>query len=204
MIIIALIINLIIVILEVNASINQLRHDGAKYFIFYTHISNIFAGITSALYIIFGLISLIGGTSIPVVIKGLRLMSTTTVTLTLIVVLTILAPSRGPNGYEHMMIRHNGKYVHFICPLLSIISFLFLEAGPDLAFYWTFITLIPTVIYGAAALICNYRRVWDGPYYFLKVHDQPLRASIIWGFAIIGGAYLCGLLLWFINSLIKF
>ena len=61
--------------------------------------------------------------------------------------------------------------------------------------------MIPTIIYGIVMYTMNFLRVYDGPYPFLRVHDQPWYMSVLWFLIIAGAAYgiaaglrrLCGI-----------
>ena len=46
------------------------------------------------------------------------------------------------------------------------------------------LAMIPTAIYMLVMVPLNYFRVVEGPYPFLKVHNQPWYMSILWFFAI--------------------
>lgn len=77
---------------------------------------------------------------------------------------------------------------HFIGPLLSVISLLFLEKTERLSLSTIIWPAVASLTYGAIALVLNAVRIMDGPYFFLKVYEQSAGVIILW-FAII--AVLC-------------
>ena len=82
------------------------------------------------------------------------------------------------------------KYQHFLCPLLSIGSFLLVDSFQELVDKTTLrLALIPTVFYAIAAVIGNITKVIYGPYPFLHVYEQSVYMSIFWTVIIVGMAY---------------
>lgn len=51
------------------------------------------------------------------------------------------------------------------------------------------LAMIPTVIYGIVLYTLNYFRMTDGPYPFLRVHEQPWYMSVVWFVALAAAAY---------------
>lgn len=189
---IALILNIAILVMEIYAFIKEFYYNKLEAFKYYTNLSNLFALIASAMFIIFFRNNYEW-------VKGLRLIATVMLAVTLIVVITILIPS---NGFVKMVLRGQLMFFHVLCPIISIISFVFFESIPKLPTYWNYIAVIPTILYGAIAIILNIKKVWDGPYPFLKVYKQPIYMSIIWAVVIMGGAFGIGALLRYLNSLL--
>lgn len=72
--------------------------------------------------------------------------------------------------------------------ILSVISLLFLEQADKLPLKAAFYPAAVTLAYGAVCLILNAVDLLDGPYFFLKVHEQSVSTIVIW-FVII--AVLC-------------
>ena len=95
-------------------------------------------------------------------------------TMTFLVTVFVLVPMGG--GFKKLMLQGNGLYHHSICPVLCFISYVFFEPHSR-AWY---LPMILTAVYGTVMLILNYRKLVDGPYPFLKVHEQGKRASIVW------------------------
>jgi hypothetical protein len=73
---------------------------------------------------------------------------------------------------------------------MSLFSFLFLEsktALPKAAPVWA---LIPTAVYAVIMLILNAARITVGPYFFLRVYEQPVYKTILWVVVVMGINYL--------------
>lgn len=111
-------------------------------------------------------------------------------TVTLVVVICILAPMQGVQS----LYSGNLYYFHLACPILLLISFVFFERI-KLDRKKVYIGMAPTLIYAAIAIVCNCVGAWNGPYPFLKVREQPIYMSCIWGIVVLGGAWLIAYLL---------
>ncbi len=178
----SLIFNILIVIGGLLGIILQLSKGGVD-LIYYTNLSNIFAMIVSILFIIFY-------KSKKEFIKDLRFMATSCLTVTFLVVLLVLSPMYGFN-YKLLMFTNVFFLFHTLCPLLSIISYLFFEERSkklDLGFLFT-------LIYGVIVITLNIFRAIEGPYPFLKLYEQSIVVSVFWFIAITGGSYLIGIIL---------
>lgn len=169
-------------------------HMGLSHMIiFYTEDSNILACVTSLFYVISSVKQLKKGTFEPETPAAiLRYMATCCLTLTFLVVITILAPTMGPMGFTFMMMRGSVLYMHNLCPILSLISFVFFEK-PALEKKHTLWAMVPTFLYAAVSIVLNILRIWHGPYIFLYVYEQPVWMSCIWFVLIVGGAYAIGI-----------
>lgn len=186
---ISILLNILIIVFGLMGVVIAAKYHLLKdFFLYYTNLSNIFAVLASIIY----LLTLNKKTKIG---EYLRFLSTICLTLTLLVVIFILTPMLKVNLFV-------GNYMplyHLICPLLSIISLLFFEKNntkPILA-------LIPTAIYGIITLSLNYFKVIEGPYPFLKVHNQAILTSIIWIIVIYGINYLAALIISKANKKIR-
>ena len=51
------------------------------------------------------------------------------------------------------------------------------------------LAMIPTVIYGVLFYALNFFRIYDGPYPFMRVHQQPWHMSLLWFAVIAAVAY---------------
>ena len=186
---ISILLNILIIVFGLMGVVIAAKYHLLKdFFLYYTNLSNIFAVLASIIY----LLTLNKKTKIG---EYLRFLSTICLTLTLLVVIFILTPMLKVNLFV-------GNYMplyHLICPLLSIISLLFFEKNntkPILA-------LIPTAIYGIITLSLNYFKVIEGPYPFLKVHNQAILTSIIWIIVIYSINYLAALIISKANKKIR-
>lgn len=127
---------------------NRFRH-GAKTFRYFTTDSNLLAALACAVLLPFRLRTLFGSAAaLPVWALALKYVAVCAVTLTLLTVLCFLAPTQ---GWGKMYGRSN-LWLHLICPLLCILSFLFVDGGTPLPFSATFAALIPMGLYGAVYL----------------------------------------------------
>lgn len=160
---ISLILNIIIVIMVIGASIMMfngfrfmpgeiiLESNKLGMFKFFTVDSNLFMGIISLLFAIFEIRLLKGNIKeIPRYMYILKLMATTSVTLTFIVVFAYLGPLVG-NIY--LMILNSNLYFHLLVPVFSMITFLFFERNNKMLFKYSFYGLIPVIMYGLYYLI---------------------------------------------------
>jgi len=155
----SLILNIVIVLLTIFASIImftgiKLTHGAEPLletskigmFKFFTVDSNIFMGLISLLFII----KTLKNKEITKNMYILKLMSTTSVTLTLTVVFLYLGPI-SKDGIKSML-QNSNLFFHLIIPVLSIITFIKYEK-PNLKLKDTIYGTIPTIIYATIYLI---------------------------------------------------
>ena len=88
-------------------------------------------------------------------------------------------------------------YHHTLCPVLAIISFVFLERYENLH---AIQGLYFTAIYGIIMISLNILKIVEGPYPFLLVHNQPIIHSIIWTVLIFAITYAIALILKKVNE----
>lgn len=187
---IAVSLNFLLLVLECIGVALSAAESGAGMFRYYTLDSNVMAAIGSLLFVITGLLSLKKGEEVPSWVKGIRLMSTSVLMVTFLVVLLVLAPFYDP-AFGFIGIFTNGSmlYHHLLCPLLSLVSFLIFERTPVISRTWVRWSLVPTIVYALIAAILNITRVMSGPYPFLHVYEQPVWLSILWTVVILSGAF---------------
>lgn len=156
---ISLIVNIIIVVLTITASI--IMFTGYKFMNgyetilestkfgmlrFFTVESNLFMG---AIALIFSIneIQILKGKKFEISTKNyiLKLMSTSAVGLTFFVVFAYLGPI-SKQGIPSMLMNSN-LFFHLIIPVLSILNFILFEKTNKLKFRHTFCGIIPTAIY---------------------------------------------------------
>lgn len=160
---ISFILNIIIVIMVIGASIMMftgfrfmpgkiiLESNKLGMFKFFTVDSNLFMGIISLIFAIFEIRLLKGSINeIPKYMYILKLMATTSVTLTFIVVFAYLGPLVG-NIY--LMILNSNLFFHLLVPVFSMITFIFFERNNKMSFKYSFYGLIPVIMYGLYYLI---------------------------------------------------
>ena len=183
---VAIILNALVAVSGAAALWAQYCKHGARVWKDYTTLSNLLGIITSLIFVfcpdtVFG--------------KGMQFTGTVCLTVTLLVVLAVLGPK---SGYRHMLFSYPLVVLHLTAPLMSLVSLLFFEQTPALGQQWIFVAPVLTTIYGAVAITMNILKKWNGPYPFLRVYQQSVLASILWGVAIIGGTFGLSWLLWWL------
>ena len=203
---ISLVINIIIVVLTIFASIIMFTGikitSGAEpilettkigMFKFFTVDSNLFMGLVAILFI--------KKQSITKNMYILKLASTTSVTLTLLVVLAYLAPIS--QGGLRSMLQNSNLFFHLLIPLLSIINFTIFEKTDKIKTKDTLYGLIPTIIYAifyVSNLIIHIENgkvspVYDWYWFAQNGIIQAISTAII----IIVTTYIITLILWKLN-----
>ena len=172
--------------------------NGIGFLKYYTNDSNLLALAGGILFAIAGIRCLKNGEAgIPVWVRIIRYLATVCLTVTFLVVVFALAPSGEKGGYREMLLEGSMLYVHFLCPVLSLISFLLFENYSDVRPSFFLLSAIPTVLYALVSVPLNICRVWTGPYFFLLVYEQSVFESVLWGIGLIAGTLIIGwLLLW--------
>jgi len=174
----AFFINLTIVILEIIGLIISIQNDKVLTFTFYTTDSNFLALITSFLFCIFAVIAFTTKTPIPKWIKILRFISTACLSLTFFLSICIIIPLY-PNLFSLMLLENFGLYHHFLCPLLSIISFIVFEKNEPLKKNVIIFALLPTITYGLINLSLNLLKIISGPYPFFYLFLVPWQTPLL-------------------------
>ncbi len=174
-------VNAIIVILEIIALIHDCYAFSIGLFMWYTVDSNVLQLVVSALVLIYYL----KGKDLPEYVTIMHFVSAVALTVTFIIAAFVLAPE---GGIAYYFLSDVAPINHFIGPLLSVISLIFLEHVEKLPIKTILWPALMTLIYGVICLILNVVNVLDGPYFFLKVHEQPVGTVLLW-FGII--AVLC-------------
>ena len=149
--------------------------NGWGQFIFYTKLSNYFLLAATLAHLYF----LLKKEPVPKTVNRLKYIATCTTTVTLAVAVAVLLPM-----YKRPYITFlNGAnlFQHTLCPILGFVTLLFMDPVEKRD---SWLALIPTGIYALVMVPLNYFRVLEGPYPFLKVHNQPWYMSILWFFAI--------------------
>lgn len=214
---ISLIINIIIILMVTIASI--IMFTGYKFmdgkillessklgmFKFFTVDSNLFMGIVSILFVIEETRLLKGKiNSIPTSMYILKLMATTGVTLTFLVVFIYLAPL---TGSMYLMITNSNLFFHLLIPILSIITFTLFEKNNRINFKYSFYGLITVIIYAIYYLINVLIHIENNIispeydwYYFVQ---NGVRITIIIAIMILIISYTISFLLWKLNKVKK-
>lgn len=187
---ILILINVLIVVLEIIATIMSVKEFNLRLFTYYTQYSNILTLISSSLLIIYLLKD-----KIPKWLKFLRYITVNMMTITFLIVTFILVPlllySVGSKAF--MMFTYGSMFfTHLLCPTLMFISYCFFEKWNPISKKDKIYVLIPTALYGIILVFLNIIQVIDGPYPFLMVDEFPIYFSIICYIFIFGIIYFIG------------
>lgn len=185
---IALILNIIIFILELIAFGYTIFKEHTIAVEYYTNDSNLLALISSLLFIVFY-------RKKKEFVKDLRFLSTILLTVTFLTVIFVLCPMYDFN-YKLFMFTGTFLVYHTICPILSIVSYIFFEEGSKKIY----LGILFTIIYSIILTILNIVDIIVGPYPFLMVKEQSIIMSIIWTVLIVGGSYLLGFIIYKLNK----
>lgn len=186
----AILVNAVIVVLELVGHITSALEIGFGMLQYYTQDSNLLGLFAAAIWLVYAIVALKAGTdTVPHWVMLLKYMAACCMTVTLLVVLFVLGPNPDMGGLRSLLLDGTMLYHHFLCPVLAILSFLFLERAPELQKRHTLDALLPTLAYALVTVLLNVARVMEGPYPFLLVYEQPTWLSIVWCAVILGGAY---------------
>lgn len=174
-------VNLILVILETVAFAHDIYAFRFGLFEWYTVDSNVLQLVVSVLVIC----CVLRNKQFPKILTVAHFISAVGMTVTFLIAAFVLAPE---GGIAYYFLNDVAPINHFIGPLLSVISLLFLEKTERLSLSTIIWPAVASLTYGAIALVLNAVRIMDGPYFFLKVYEQSAGVIILW-FAII--AVLC-------------
>lgn len=205
-----LIADLVIIAWESRILLNIWQESGARMFRYYTQDSNILALGVCCICALFSLAALASGKAYaPRLTKSLRLMAASGLMITFLVAAFVLTPiesglsvHRYMQEFNDFMLSGNMLYLHTLCPLLLLFSFLFLEDASPLPCSRAFLILPPTIVYGVITLYCNIARTYRGPYPFFHVYEQPAYLTAVWMALIVLASYLISLSLLALNRLI--
>ena len=187
-----IIINLLIVILEIIGFVLVFKELGITSLEYYTEDSNLLLLLSSIII----LIHISKNKELPLWFKSFRYIAIVSTTLTLIIVLTVLSWTTDL-GLYYLLFHESMLYHHTLCPVLAILSFVFVERYDNLH---TIHGLYFTVVYGIIMIILNALKIVEGPYPFLLVQNQPIIHSIIWTALIFAITYAIALILKKING----
>lgn len=123
----------------------NMEETGAVCFRYFTIDSNILAAIASALLLPYEFKRAVGNSEkIPTALSILKLAGTVAVTITFVVVMVFLGPTI---GYGKMFEGAN-IFLHALCPIFAIVSFIFFDGGNEISRKQGLPALLPVVIYG--------------------------------------------------------
>lgn len=193
----SLLLNTAVIVLEITGTVICALNTGLEMFTFYTTDSNLFAMVSCIIFACYTARCLFSkeNSEIPKSVKTLKYISVCCLSLTFVVVTVIFAPACGEGGYEYMLFNGDFFYFHFLCPVLTLISFILFEGNPEYKLSLSFLAVTPTLVYAAAAVTLNLLCVIDGPYPFLHLYEQPVTLSIMWFIMISDASFLSSALI---------
>ena len=175
---------LLILALEVRGLFLSIGDRRWKVFAYYTQLSNIAAAISALLVVVFD------ETDFTVL---LRYLSSCMLVMTFFVTICILIPMGGDP--KKLLLTGNGLYHHLIIPVVSVGSYLLIEAHVRSAASIALSTAL-TFLYGMIMLYLNSRDIFDGPYPFFRVKEQSAGATVLWMAALTGAIGLISVLVY--------
>lgn len=173
--------NLILLILEIIALIHDVYAFRFGLFEWYTVDSNVLQLLVSGILVC----CLLQDKPLPKFVTVMHFISAVGLTVTFLIAAFVLAPE---GGIAYYFLSDVAPINHFIGPLLSVISLLFLERTEKLPLRIILWPTVASLSYGIVTLILNALKIMDGPYFFLQVYEQSAGVIITW-FGII--AALC-------------
>lgn len=190
---IAILMNSAVTVLAAIGAVISFRRNGEGILQYYTMESNLFGAAACAIMAVFLLRKIFSGKDVPAWATIIKYMSVCCLSVTFFVVVTILAPMNiEKGGYWALLMRDDMLYLHLLCPVLAIVSFLLFDKVPFRTIKMACISLVPTACYATVTTTLNAAYVMAGPYPFLYVHEQPVWMSFMWFALILGGAFAIG------------
>lgn len=175
---VSIILNFVIVALEVIGAILSIKRRGVSAFLFYTELTNYLTLLISLAYGIIGIVVLKNNRKIPSWLASVRYASTVGLVLTFMVVLCILVPLT-PSEFTFYFFGDSNLYQHFLCPILSVVSFMWFERGILLSKYSLCYGVFPTLTYGLVMISLNVCKILEGPYPFFLVYEMPWYITVL-------------------------
>ena len=180
---ITIILHILILLLEIIGFYYCIKQSGIE-IKYYTEDSKLLA-LFSSILVLFYLFQ----KKMPRIIELLWYMSVVQLTITFLVVLFILIPMMQFN-WKLLLFTGIMLFQHFLCPVLSIITYLFFDKIKPFTKKESLKALSFTLGYSIIIIFLNIIRVIEGPYPFLMIYKQSIIVSIMWFVIILGMAYL--------------
>lgn len=187
--IISIVLNMLVAVFSAIGTVIAFQKHGFTLFQFYTVDSNVFAMLACTLYSVFLIRKLRCKKEIPLWAVMSKYAAVCCLSVTFIVVVAVLSPMFGIEGYRVMLFTDDMLFHHLLTPLIAALSFFLFDRIPLSAGKAARFALIPTAIYAVIVIALNILKKLEGPYPFLMVYNQPVYMSAIWVVVILGGAY---------------
>ncbi len=173
---IALVLNIAALIAGVVGIVFRIVRNFDDFFLYYTQLSNVAAVISSAMYIIFFNSD---NERVRAFVRGARYLGACGLTLTFIVVMCVFLPVGGADAAGKLLATINGILHHSVCPVLSIVSYLFFEEGVR-SRKAVLIPIVATAVYAFTLYTLNFLRLAKAPYPFFEVYEHEIFELILW------------------------
>ena len=184
----ARIFGLILIALEIRSIPLSVDVYKLRSLAFYTRLSNIAALISSLLLCVFGQSH---------AVTVLRYLAVSMMVMTFFVTAFVLVPM-GADA-KRMLWSGSGLYHHILCPVITTFSYLVLEDHARAGFIW--LPAAVTLGYGLTMLYLNWKKIYDGPYPFFKVHEQTAAKTVMWVAVLLASVTLISTFVWFASTL---
>lgn len=165
---ISFIINMFIIYFELSTlSKVKRKKDIFKY---YTYLQNFLTLIVSIVFSVFSFVYLVFNKDIPEFVRGLRYIVTCGLVATTLIYVVFLSSNKNnkitKNDFNSSISPKKANLIlHYICPLLSVISFVGFERSIVLETgIWTILVAIPSIFYWIIYAILSSLKLWEEPY----------------------------------------
>ena len=171
-------------------------------FKYYTNLSNVLCLFSSLFFIVCYFYK---SRALKKIMLLLKLISTTGLAITIITVLFVLGPNgarnSGINGYLNYLFPKGLLFLHLLCPILSIISFIRFENNSILnkPIYYI-LSACYTFIYGIIVITLVYFKIISAPYFFLDSINLGYLLTFILGLIFVAVSSLISFLLLYLNK----
>ena len=179
---------------------------GPKTFRMFTTQSNIVNGIVAIIIVIFDILVLLKKfNELPKWLRIIKMISTTGVTLTFLVVVFYLGFVAISQGYSYfIMFENTNLFFHFLTPVSAIISFILFEGSKDIVIKYTPLNMVHMVGYTIFYSINVFTHLnSDGTanrkydWYYFVLGENWTFAFVVIGMLMV--TYGIGFVLWFSN-----
>lgn len=172
---IGIILNIIIIVMEIIGIVTHIIYNSNFDLQYYTHVSNLLNLIASCIFLFY----VLRNKGLPKWASILKYTATVALTVTFLVVVFVLAPMDNFN-YKFYLIDKSMLYIHLLCPILTVVSFILFEEHRISGIKDIIKTLYYTLVYSVVLIILNLACIVDGPYPFLRIRKNSLLCSIMW------------------------
>ena len=94
--------------------------------------------------------------------------------ITFLITVCVLLPTMKTS----ILFKGRAFFFHLVCPILCVASYVLAEN--HVPAIWAVLPVIVTMVYGAVLIWLNYKKKFEGPYPFFKVHKIGFKKTAIW------------------------